>query len=232
MFRFTEERDHKNYTKTGRLDSIDEYWDTDYDLKDEGGWERRHEHEATILSHIITQLSISNVIELGSGPGNLGDKVVKQTNVSYTMIDGDSALRAHKRRGYAGNIIVQDLFDSFDTSKLEKDYDLVVANDFLEHIRNPSAILEGCREITKDASYFFLSSPNWRMKHNFFYPGLFDYNNLVKFMWQEGYELTNQFPSWAQHVAVKAPRLDSEDQVPEGHLLDWNYYLLFKKREE
>lgn len=231
MYRFPEEVYFKNHAGKGRNDSIDTYWDSDYDLDDPGGWESRHTWEARVLTDIIQKTEVTKILELGSGPGNLADKVIKATNVSYTMIDGPSALRAKQRRGYSGTLLVQDLFDNFDTTGLDSDFELVVANDFLEHIRNPSLILEKVRdELTTDNSYFFISSPNWRMKHQFFYPGLFDFDNLLKFMQQESFELIQMYDSWAQHVPIRTQRLSSESTVPEGHLLDWNYYLLFKKK--
>ncbi len=231
MFRFQEETGYANFKGKERVDSVDTYWDTDYDLDDPNGWEGRHKYEAGMLSEVIKKLNITKVLELGSGPGNLATKIIDSTSVSYTMIDGESALRAHTRRGNKGNLLVQDLFDSFDTTGLDKDYDLVIANDFLEHIRNPSLILERVRDdLTASKSWFFLSSPNWRMKHLFFYPGLFDFDNLIKFFNQEGYELKHLFDSWSHHVPVRAPRLSSESAVPEGHLYDWNYYLLFQKK--
>ena len=229
MFRFKEEIGQKNYSGKKRIESIDDYWDNDYDLYDEYGWENRHEYESNMLSAVITDLKLSKVLELGSGPGNLADKIIKKTNISYHAVDGESAKRAHARRGYAGKIIVKDLFDSFDTTELDNDYDLVIANDFLEHIRNPSLILETIRQLTVDNAYLFISSPSWRMKHHFYYPGLFDYDNLVKFILQEGFEQHYLFESWAQHVPIKAPRLSSESTLPEGHIFDWNYYILAKK---
>jgi 2-polyprenyl-3-methyl-5-hydroxy-6-metoxy-1,4-benzoquinol methylase len=230
LYRFSEELEHKNFKEKSRVESIDTYWDNDYDLDDPGGWEHRHEHEAALISQVISQLSLKKVLELGSGPGNLATKIIDKTNVDYTLVDGESALRAHTRRNNKGKLLVIDLFDSFDTTSLDNNYDLVVANDFLEHIRNPSLILEKVRnDLTTDTSYFFISSPNWRMKHQFYYPGLFDYDNLVKFMIQEGYKLHFVFDSWATHVPVRAPRLNSESALPEGHIFDWNHYLLFKK---
>jgi 2-polyprenyl-3-methyl-5-hydroxy-6-metoxy-1,4-benzoquinol methylase len=230
VHRFAEELEHKNFKDKNRVDSIDTYWDNDYDLADPGGWEHRHTHEAEIISQIISQLDIKKVLELGSGPGNLATKIINKTGVNYTLVDGDSALRAHTKRNNKGKLLVIDLFDSFDTSNLDNDYDLVIANDFLEHIRNPSLILEKVRnDLTTDTSWFFLSSPNWRMKHQFYYPGLFDYDNLVKFMLQEGYKLHFVCNSWANHVPIRAPRLSSESALPEGHIFDWNHCLLFKK---
>lgn len=228
IFRFNEEQTYRN---TMRRDNIDTYWDSDYDLADTGGWDNRHKYEASIISGIIKEYNITKAIELGAGTGNLGNKIITENkNCLYHMLDGESAVRAHARRKYAGAIIVRDLLDSFDITGLDTDYDLVVANDFIEHIRNPSIVLQAVREkITNPNSYFFASSPNWRMKHHFYYPGLFDFDNFIKFFWQEGYEVIAQYPSWANHVPVRIGRLDSEKLLADEHILDWNHYLLFKK---
>lgn len=215
-------------------DNIDTYWDDDFDLKDEGGWHHRHEHEVQLLSYVIKEFNINKILELGAGPGSLGHKLLKiHKNLKYHNVDGESAKRAFDRRQHSGTFFVKNLLDNFDTSDLDNDYDLVIANDFYEHIRNPALITATVRDsLTKDESYFFLSSPNWRMLHEYYYPGLFDFDNLIKFFHQECYNPLIQFPSWAQHVPIKALRLDSERSVMDDRLLDWNYYLLFKKRIE
>lgn len=228
LFRFSGEE--KLYNKS-RGDNIDEYWDSDYDLKDSAGWDQRYEHESKIISYIINTYGSKKILELGSGPGNLCTKIVSSNEeLSYHLVDGESASRAHVRRQNKGKFFVKDLLDSFDTSALDTNYDLVIANDFFEHIRNPALIVSTVREkLTTKDSYFFVSSPNWRMKHEFYYPGLFDYDNLIKFFYQERYKAILQFPSWSQNVMIPKGRLGSESTIPEQHLMDWNYYILFKK---
>lgn len=226
IFRFQEE---STFVNDDRKDSIDTYWDTDFDLKDTGGWETRHMYESQIISSIITEFNLNSALELGSGPGNLGNNIQQQTNIQYTMVDGESAQRAHTRRQHSGTFIVQDLFDGIDCAPFGV-YDLVIINDFLEHIRNPSAIMEAVRkQLTHDSSYLFISTPNWRMKHHFFYPGLFDFDNFIKFIKQEGFSIIRQYNSWGCHVPIRTPRLSSELLVQDNHLYDWNYYLLFEK---
>jgi 2-polyprenyl-3-methyl-5-hydroxy-6-metoxy-1,4-benzoquinol methylase len=229
VFRFQEEI---SYLNRPRKDDIDTYWDDDYDLDDTVGWEDRICYESRVLQYVINTYDIKKVIELGSGTGNLGDKVLTNNpTITYHMVDGSSAKRAHIRRDYKGEIIVKDLLDHFNTDSLHTDYDLVVANDFLEHIRNPSLILDTVKtSLTTKNSYFFASSPNWRMKHHFYYPGLFDFDNFLKFFWQEGYEIISEYPSWSTNVHIKSPKLDSEKMLLDQHQFDWNYYLLFKKR--
>lgn len=227
IFRFPEEVHFRNTT---RRDNIDTYWDSDYDLVDHWGWEARINYESHIIKSIIETHKTDKILELGCGTGNLGDKVIRATDVTYHMIDGESAKRAHARRSYKGEIIIKDLLDSFDTNGLQTDYNLVIANDFIEHIRNPSLVLETVREklTTKDA-YFFASTPNWRMKHHFYYPGLFDFDNFVKFFHQEGFDVIEQWESWSTNVNIRDSKLDSEQLVPDSRLYDWNYYLLFER---
>ena len=68
------------------------------------------------------------------------------------------------------------------------------------------------------------------MKHHFFYPGLFDFDNFLKFMIFEGFHLIAQYPSWSKEVHIRTPRLTNIETIlkPESQF-DWNWYLLFKK---
>jgi len=225
---------HESYVV--KPENIDTYWDNDYDLADPGGWENRYKHEANILFNIFDSVQeIKSIIELGSGPGKLGDLVLNiRKDLVYDRVDGPSAKRAYERRKYKGRYFyVQDLFDSFDCTEIDEKYDLIIMNDFLEHIRNPSLILQRCRENLSDSkSHIFISTPNWRMKHHFIYPGLFDYDNFIKFMIFEGFQFVGQFPSWSTKVHIRTPKLTNiETILNEESKYDWNWYLLFKKRE-
>ena len=213
-------------------ENIDTYWDNNYDLDDPKGWEQRYIHETVLISNVIDKHGVKNILELGSGPGVLGNKVLdKYPNIIYDRVDGPSALAAYKRRQYKGRkFLVKDMWDSFDTDGLEREYDLVVMNDFLEHIRNPSLIIDTCRNKLMTEPYFmFISVPNWRTKHHFIYPGLFDFDNFCKFMMFEGFSLSDQGPTWSDHVPLQNPRLANvETTLPQKHVYDWNWYLLFK----
>jgi SAM-dependent methyltransferase len=115
----------------------------------------------------------------------------------------------------------------FDISDLDNDYDLVIANDFLEHIANPSDVLYKCREITKPNGSFFISVPNWRMGHAFIYRGLFDYDNFIYFCTVHGWQ-----PESVAGSPLKCQpltRLTSEDTMPEEILNSWNWYFTTKK---
>jgi 2-polyprenyl-3-methyl-5-hydroxy-6-metoxy-1,4-benzoquinol methylase len=215
-------------------ENIDTYWDNDYDLKDPDGWEQRYLHEANLLLSIAQNSGpIKNILDIGSGPGRLGDLVLeKNPELTYDMVDGDSAKKAFLRREYKGrHFYTQNLFDSFDVSEIKDKYDMIVMNDFLEHIRNPSLILQKCREnLCSEKGFVFVSVPNWRMEHHFFYPGLFDYDNFMKFMIFEGFNPIEQYQSWSSHVPIRVPKLlNIETKLNDDSVYDWNWYILFTK---
>ena len=233
MYRFETEHTHRNHV---RGDDIDTYWDDNKDLADPWGWDYRYNHEAGLICAIIhnSPVKINKVLELGSGPGHLGDKILDvYPEIQYDRVDGESALRAYQNRGYKGhNFIVKDMFDSFDYQGLDKSYDLVIANDFLEHIRNPSLVVSSIRKLLHRDSIFFISIPNWRMRHEFYYPGLFDFDNFMKFLLQEYYDKIDVFESWAHHCEIVLPRQAHETTLPEQLIQGWNWYLTCKLSDE
>jgi 2-polyprenyl-3-methyl-5-hydroxy-6-metoxy-1,4-benzoquinol methylase len=210
---------------------IDEYWISQRDLNDVAGWDHRYAHESNIIVNVANNVKTKKILELGSGPGGLANKILTASpDLTYHMVDGSSAKIEHSQRNYKGNFFVKDLKDSFDYSDLDSDYDMVITNDFLEHIRNPSLILSTIyNKLTTQNAYYFCSSPNWRTKHGFYYPGLFDYDNLIKFFLIHKFQIVGQFPTWATHVPIRTGKLQSEQSVADDRVYDWNYYLLFKK---
>jgi SAM-dependent methyltransferase len=96
-------------------------------------------------------------------------------------VDKPAAASEFNKKKFKGSFFVKDLMNSFYTTGLDVDYDLIVANDFLEHIANPSDVLNKARNITKNKAGFLVSVPNWRMGHQFIYRGLFDFDNWVYF---------------------------------------------------
>ena len=124
------------------------------------------------------------------------------------------------------------MFDTFDYEGLDESYDLVIANDFLEHIRNPALIVSSVRKLLKPTSIFFISIPNWRMKHEFYYPGLFDFDNFVKFLRQEYFDDIKLWESWGYHCPIEAPRQAFETGLPDEFIQSWNWYITCKLSED
>ena len=196
---------------------------------DEQSWESRYVHEAKLIQKHIDKHNIKKVLELGSGPGVLGDKISRQnTDLLWTNVDKQAALDIHKERKFKGRFLVKDLMNEFDLSDLDNDYDLIVANDFLEHIANPSDVLYQAHKITTENAKMFISVPNWRMGHVFIYRGLFDYDNWLYTMRIHGWDVTTVSPAniQCQHL----PKLDSESAMPDELIQSWNWFFCATRR--
>ena len=233
IHRIQTEADFKNYGKARQQHvTIPDEWDENNGQTrvDDPTWIERYRYEAEIINGICERNGYKKVIELGSGPGTLGQCVLElNPEIEYTYVDKHAAREVFKAKNYVGNFHVKDLMDSFDLSDLDNDYDLVVANDFLEHIANPSDVMFKCRQITKDKGGFFISVPNWRMGHDFIYRGLFDYDNFIYFCQVHGWSPEEVAGSPLKCQAL--PKLSSEDTMPTELLDSWNWYFYTQKQD-
>jgi 2-polyprenyl-3-methyl-5-hydroxy-6-metoxy-1,4-benzoquinol methylase len=228
---------------------VEKIFNTDlFDTNDEGewneesakrlkepAWEQRYEYESEILKSIInTSLNngfeIKSVLELGSGPGNLSQKILKNyPNLEYHLVDKPLAKTYFEDNNFKGKFFVKDLSMDFNTDGLLPKYDLVITNDFLEHVLNPSIIVQKIYDLTHKDSTYFISNPNWRMGHQFIYRGLFDYDNLIYFLYVHKFRPYGMVGSPLRTPTY--PRISSESLLSDEDLTSWNHYIAFKHRE-
>lgn len=202
------------------------------DRLEQNSWKIRYDSESNMVLDVCLKNNYTKVLEFGSGPGVLGNMVVDKSgiDIDWTNIDKIGAKQEFEKRGYKGKFLVENLHNYFDIKNVDRDYDLIVANDFLEHIANPSNILSMSYDITKESAKIFVSVPNWRMGHTFIYRGLFDYDNWIYFMWTHGWKVTEVLPS-SMNKTLDYPRLSSEEEMPEELRLSWNWYFIGEKRQ-
>jgi 2-polyprenyl-3-methyl-5-hydroxy-6-metoxy-1,4-benzoquinol methylase len=196
----------------------------------EDAWQKRYEYEASIVAEVIQQNPhIKNVLELGSGPGILSQKILEQfPDLNYHLVDKPFAEKYFKENEFKGTFFVKDLSNSFNTEGLLDKYDLVITNDFIEHVFNPHAILDAVHNLTTPKSVFFISNPNWRMAHQYVYRGLFDFDNFMYLLYTHMFDLEGFYGS--QLKTPPYPKLSSETLLPDENLTDWNHYMIFKHR--
>ena len=208
----------------------DEWKDASADRLKEPGWGNRYEYEAQLVNSVVEQNpTIKKVLEIGSGPGVLSQEVLKlKPELEFTLIDKPFAKEYFDKHNFKGKFIVKDLANSFDTEGLEDKYDLIIMNDFLEHVQNPTIIMQTVYDLTKKDSVVFVSNPNWRMNHQFIYRGLFDFDNFLYFMYVHKLEATSLTGSILKTPFY--PKLDSERLLPDENIQDWNHYMTFKHR--
>ena len=130
-----------------------------------------------------------------------------------------------------GEMFVKDLSTDFDTEGLLDTYDLVITNDFLEHVLNPSIIAQKIFKLTHDQSRWLVSNPNWRMGHQYVYRGLFDFDNIIYFLKIHGFIMDGGKVWQSPLKTPPAPRLDSESMLPDSLLDSWNHYILLERKQ-
>lgn len=195
---------------------------------DDPAWGARYSYEASIINDVLLQKNYIKILELGSGPALMSQMIMeKNENTDFTFIDQEGAKKIFNERNHKGRFLVIDLMNSFDTKELDKEYDFIIANDFLEHIYNPSIVIQECYKLIKNDGMIFVSVPNWRMGHTFIYRGLFDFDNFVYFMYTHGFELTTLYESPLK--CAGGDKISSEMSMPNELINSWNWYMLFKK---
>jgi len=226
---------HSNFEETYRVPECADTLNTqewaaeDADRVKEAGWGSRYDYEARLIAEWIGPYR-TPILELGPGPGVLCEKIqnlLPDYDLDYHLVDKPFAKEAFEKSGRKGKFFVKDLSNGFDVSGLSQEYPLIIANDFLEHVFNPSDVVQKCHSLLSNEGIFFISVPNWRMGHQFTYRGLWDYDNFLYFMMIHGFEASDVSPSILQ--TPDYPRLDSEQEMPEELRLSWNWYFSFVK---
>lgn len=207
----------------------------------EESWIQRYEYESNLIKGIIDEnnnYKFKNFLELGSGPGVLSQKIQDNyPDLNYHLIDKPFAKKLFEEKNYKGTFFTKDLSTNFNTEGLLKKYDFVITNDFLEHVLNPSVILQKIYDLTHNDSIYMISNPNWRMGHHWIYRGLFDFDNLIYFLYVHKFEFIGFYPSSLKiHSNVEEllniyPKLSSESLLPDENTTDWNHYMIFKHRK-
>ena len=220
----------KNFGKWVSDFTLEEEWkdnNTEWANRDhEIAWEQRYKYESEVIVDIINQSDYKNILEIGCGPGKLSQMIQSKLDLDYHLIDKKFAKERFNKRNYKGKFFVKDLFNEFDTSELNKNYDMIIVNDFLEHVANPSDVVKSCWNLCNKDSILFVSVQNWRMGHNFIYRGLFDYDNFIHFMELHGFKSILVIDS--PLITPDMPRLTSEITMPEELRRSWNWYFVFR----
>jgi 2-polyprenyl-3-methyl-5-hydroxy-6-metoxy-1,4-benzoquinol methylase len=205
-------------------------WETTSRL-DDAGWTLRYNYEAKIILDYVESTKVNTILELGSGPGILSQKIQKSwpNPLEYHLVDKPFAKKYFDEHNFAGKFFVKDFSIDLDTEGLLPSYDLIICNDTLEHLLAPTLIVKKVRSLLSENGIFFVSVPNWRMAHQFLYRGLWDYDNFLYFMYIHGFNMDVVYPSVLQ--TPDYPRLSSEECMVPELMRCWNWYFVMKKRE-
>ena len=110
----------------------DEWKDESSERLMEPGWEDRYAYEASLVQSIrVSNPHISSILELGSGPGVLSQKVLAYNDdVEYDLVDKPYAKEYFDKNKFKGRFFVKDLSNDFDTKGLKEKYDFESLGEF------------------------------------------------------------------------------------------------------
>lgn len=152
-----------------------------------------------------------SVLELGASTGYLTKRFKENKNeVSIVEYDKDDAKLAAK---YALNSYVGSLEDETFLKTIKGKYDVVVAADVLEHLKNPELSLKYLKKLLKKDGVLIISMPNiacWKMRSDLLFKGAFEYSEsgildkthlrfytyytIQKLLNNEGYKISKIYP--------------------------------------
>ena len=226
---------HVNFEKSFDADKIDTLEDNEWENTTrlaEQGWDSRYDYEAQLLRSVISECKVKTILEIGSGPGILSQKIQRllPDKVSYDLVDKPFAKKYFDDNKFEGRFFIKDISMDLDWNGLMAEYDLIICNDTLEHLIAPSNIIKKIRGLMHHDTVFFVSVPNWRMAHQFLYRGLWDYDNFIYFMYIHGFEMDSVYPSCLQ--TPDYPKTDNEEEMPEELRRSWNWYFSMKLRKK
>ncbi len=120
----------------------------------------------------------SQVLELGCSTGYLTKELKKNgCIIDVVELDADDLKVAstYARSAYHGN-----LDDDKFLVSLNKKYDVIIASDVLEHLKNPENVLKKLKKNLKESGRIIISMPNiacWSMRKELFFKGNFEYQD-------------------------------------------------------
>lgn len=135
--------------------------------------------EGLSLTHLkIVELvgKVKEVLELGSSIGYLTKQMVlNNCQVDIVEVDEEDA-RAAKR--FARKAYVGSLEEINTIERIDDTYDVIVASNILEHLKNPDETLQLIKEKLKKDGKILVALPNiacWAIRKDLFFRGKFNY---------------------------------------------------------
>jgi len=118
-----------------------------------------------IENHV--ELKDKNVLDIGCGGGILSEALAK-SGANVTAIDmAEDAIAIAKKHGENLNInYIKSTAEDF-AKKHSGEFDLITCMEMLEHVPNPSSIVEACSQLIKPEGHVFFSTINRNPKSYF-----------------------------------------------------------------
>ncbi len=156
----------------------------------------------------------ADVLEVGCATGYVGRALREEKGCRVTGIEFDSAAAA-EARGNGLTVIEGSLEDQEFRNSVAERFDVVVAADVLEHLRDPAPVLNHFKRWLRKDGVAIIAVPNvaaWKMRAQLFFRGDFEYQDAGLL------DRTHlHFFTWdTLHQLVRAQGWDILDTMVEG----------------
>lgn len=126
--------------------------DTDYLAEEKG----RREQASLVLAKILKHKTSGRLLDVGSGPGFFLDEA-KKRGFEAEGVDLSGWASAYAAEHFGIKVHTGDLAGA---RFADRSFDVVVMNDFIEHVPDPKAMLAEARRILKNDGILYLSTPD------------------------------------------------------------------------
>jgi SAM-dependent methyltransferase len=136
-----------------------------------------------IFEDIIKKYRFYNILDYGCGNGLFGVFFKKKIQCKLTGVDGSPyALKKTSERGYDETILISD-FSTIDLPLENETFDFVICKDVLEHLLNPSKVIQESHRVLSRNGKLLIHVPNH-----------FSLVDVVKFLFTRNIDTLHYFP--------------------------------------
>ncbi|MBA7579797.1 Ubiquinone biosynthesis O-methyltransferase, mitochondrial [subsurface metagenome] len=113
-----------------------------------------------IFEDIIKKYRFYSILDYGCGNGLFGVFFKKKIQCKLTGVDGSPyALKKTSERGYDETILISD-FSTIDLPLENESFDFVICKDVLEHLLNPSKVVQESNRVLSRNGKLLIHVPN------------------------------------------------------------------------
>lgn len=213
-----------------------------------------------IFEDIIKKYRFYNILDYGCGNGLFGVFFKKKIQCKLTGVDGSPyALKKTSERGYDETILISD-FSTLDLPLENETFDFVICKDVLEHLLNPSKVIQESHRVLSrngkllilvpnhfslvdvakflltrniDTQHYFPDANDWNFPHIRF----FSFSGLVKGLEKAGFEMIGNYSFHFARLSSVCHRLPFLKNI-FNKLVCWSpdnfsaaFTILLKKRD-
>lgn len=145
-------RDEKDMPSSSGTDIYDDSW-----VRSEEEMHNNFVRASFTLKQIKNLRGVKRVLDIGSGAGILVD-ILNQNGYTADGVDSSPAVFEFVNANKKGKFYLGS--EQLESIPKNKEYDLIIAAELIEHLRGPSNFLSSVKRHLKEGGYLYIETPN------------------------------------------------------------------------